>query len=297
MPRCKKNRHIFSGALKPSSRGAWSRRKHFVLLLLSRLAASLGRANKVELASPYGIADNARPGFEIGARSSEMSMNQPKSKSRDEIAEAYSSPPWWYDLRGFFILTFAYNSTLWNQIRFFGRNFGPNHLEVACGTGTLLEMILKWRRWKRAAASRVTGVDYAESMLAGARRRFAGDSSVEVKHADAAAMPFEDNVFDSANIANAVHCLPDVDGALNDVRRVLKPGAVLALNVLLYPRTVEPFRSIAERINVWGMKKGILYTPYERDDIRGRILAAGFEIESEEISGNCYNVQVRKPAR
>ena len=25
-------------------------------------------------------------------------------KTRDEIAEAYSSEPWWYDLRGFFIL-------------------------------------------------------------------------------------------------------------------------------------------------------------------------------------------------
>ena len=35
-----------------------------------------------------------------------------KGKTRDEIAEAYSSEPWWYDIRGFFILTFAYNSTI-----------------------------------------------------------------------------------------------------------------------------------------------------------------------------------------
>jgi hypothetical protein len=65
-------------------------------------------------------------------------------KTRDEIAEAYSSEPWWYDLRGFFILTFAYNSTIGTQMRFFGPNFGPDHLEVACGTGTLLEMVLNW---------------------------------------------------------------------------------------------------------------------------------------------------------
>ena len=32
-------------------------------------------------------------------------------KSAEEIAEAYKSEPWWYDVRGFFILTFAYNST------------------------------------------------------------------------------------------------------------------------------------------------------------------------------------------
>jgi len=67
-------------------------------------------------------------------------------KTRDEIAEAYSSEPWWYDIRGFFILTFAYNSTIGTQMRFFGPNFGQKHLEVACGTGTLLEMILGWRR-------------------------------------------------------------------------------------------------------------------------------------------------------
>ncbi len=61
------------------------------------------------------------------------------AKSRDEIAAAYASPPWWYDVRGFFILTFAYNSTIGRQLRFFGANFGPRHLEVACGTGTLLQ--------------------------------------------------------------------------------------------------------------------------------------------------------------
>jgi len=100
------------------------------------------------------------------------------AKSRDEIAAAYSSPPWWYDVRGFFILTFAYNSTLGHQLRFFGRNFGANHLEVACGTGTLLELVLYWRKWKRLPESHIVGVDYAESMLAGAQRRFARRSNI-----------------------------------------------------------------------------------------------------------------------
>ena len=95
------------------------------------------------------------------------------AKNRDEIAEAYSSEPWWYDLRGFFILTFAYNSTIGAQLRFFGPNFGPEHLEVACGTGTLLEMVLRWRRWKKLPVVKVMGIDYAPSMLAGARKRFA----------------------------------------------------------------------------------------------------------------------------
>lgn len=217
------------------------------------------------------------------------------TKTREEIAQAYSSEPWWYDIRGFLILTFAYNSTLGAQLRFFGRNFGAHHLDVACGTGTLLELILRWRKWKRLQPVHIVGVDYAETMLAGAMRRFAKNPDIELRHADAADLPFPDNSFDSANIANAVHCFPDVDGALRDIFRVLKPGGTLAANVLLYPRGPWPLKRIAERINRWGMRKGILYTPYWRDDIHKRILDAGFETVSETVSGNCYNVLVRKP--
>ena len=217
-------------------------------------------------------------------------------KTREEIAVAYKSEPWWYDVRGFFILTFAYNSTLTGQLRVFGPNFGARHLEVACGTGTLLELILHWRRWKKLPAVAITGIDYAEPMLAGARHRFAGKPGLEFLHADVAELPFQAASFDTANVANAVHCFPDVDGGLRDVLRVLKPGGTMAANVLLYPRGPWPFKGVAERINRWGVRKGILYTPYERDDIRQRVLKAGFQIVSESVSGNCYNVLACKPA-
>ncbi len=217
-------------------------------------------------------------------------------KTRDEIAEAYSSEPWWYDLRGFFILTFAYNSTIGTQLRFFGPNFGAEHLEVACGTGTLLEMILRWRRWKKLPKVKVMGIDYAPSMLAGARKRFAKDPQVEVQHADAAQLPFPDNTFDTANIANSIHCFPTVDGALRDILRVLKPGGTLAANVLLYPTGWAPLRWAAQKINDWGIRKGILYSPFEQHVIRQKMLDAGYEIASEFKAGNTYNVIVRKPA-
>jgi ubiquinone/menaquinone biosynthesis C-methylase UbiE len=216
-------------------------------------------------------------------------------KTRDEIAEAYSSEPWWYDLRGFFILTFAYNSTIGTQLRFFGPHFGPNHLEVACGTGTLLELILRWRRWKKMPRVKVTGIDYAPSMLAGAKKRFANEPDVQVQHADAAKLPFADASFDTANIANSIHCFPAVDDALRDIFRVLKPGGTLAANVLLYPEGVPPLRWAAQKINDWGMRKGILYSPFSEDDIRRRMLALGYEVAREFKSGNTWNVVVRKP--
>lgn len=222
-------------------------------------------------------------------------MSTPKNKTREEIAEAYDSPPWWYDLRGFLILTFAYNSTLGSQLRLFGANIGERHLDIACGSGTLLEMMLKWRRRRKLPMGRIIGVDYAESMLAGADKRFANDEAVTIQHADAAELPFEEASFDTVNIANSVHSFPDVDGAIREAYRVLKPRGTLAANVLLYPRSVQPFRAIAERINQWGMRKGILHTPYTAEDIHNRFTAAGFEVEDADVSGNCYNLLLRKP--
>lgn len=215
-------------------------------------------------------------------------------KSRDEIAAAYSSPPLWYDIRGFFILTFAYNSTLPRQLRFFGRNFGRNHLELACGSGTLLEMVLWWRKFKRLPDVNISAADYAESMLAGAYRRFDGKPHIDVRQADAADLPYPDESFDTVNVANAIHCFPDIDGALRDIHRVLKPGGTFATNVLLYPRTIWPLRAIATRLDAWGIRKGILYTPYERADIRQRIVSAGFDVTTETVNGNCYELLLRR---
>ncbi len=56
-------------------------------------------------------------------------MNPDESLAK--IEKAYDSPPLWYDIRGFFVLTFAYRSTLWAQIALFGNNIGPRHLEGA----------------------------------------------------------------------------------------------------------------------------------------------------------------------
>lgn len=212
----------------------------------------------------------------------------------DKIDKAYSSPSWWYDVRGFFILTLSYQATLWEQVAFFSKNMRKEHLEIAMGTGTLLDFILKWRAVSGKPKVNITGFDYAESMLNGAKKRFGKRSDIKLLRADATNLSFEDNTFDSANIANAIHCFPEIMPSLKETYRVLKPGGSLAVNVLIYPRSTGLKGRVATAINNWGIKKGILITPYEVQDIKTKITEAGFKIKSDYVSGNCYNIVAEK---
>lgn len=223
--------------------------------------------------------------------SDELTLPQEKL---EKIDQAYSSDPWWYDLRGFLILSFAYRTTLPSQIRLFANHIGEKHLEGAIGTGTLFEMILKWRKWKNQPQVKIVGFDYAERMLAGARKRFKKEKQLQLLRADAAALPLPNNYFDTAAIANAIHCLPDVHGSFQELNRVLKMGGLLTGNCLLEPRGTGFLDTIARRINTWGIKKGILHRPYHAEEVITLLTSTGFEIVEQEITGNCLNFVAKK---
>jgi len=213
------------------------------------------------------------------------------------IARAYDAPSWWYDLRGLFILTFSYRTGLGGQVRAFGEHIGDRHLEVAIGSGSLFELVVAWRRLRgRGQPKRVVGFDLAPSMLAGAKKRFARTPWMELAETDVAALPWADASFDSANAANCVHCFPDVDAALHELARVLRPGGTLVLNALLHPRGGAWGQKIASAINTWGTAKGILKSPFDRGTIIAQIQSAGFTIDEATTSGNALTVVARKGA-
>ncbi|MBI2271007.1 MAG: ThiF family adenylyltransferase [Bacteroidetes bacterium] len=231
--------------------------------------------------------------------SNTLSINKPVACVQNDfeinkIDKAYSSEPWWYDLRGFLILTFSYRSTLLAQVRLFSKNMGDKHLEAAIGTGTLLDLILKWRRWRKMKPSQIFGFDYADRMLVGARKRFQNEKSVELLRADISRLPYSSESFDTANIANAIHCLPAIEAGMKELHRVLKPNGTLAGNVLLYPHAQSIWDQISNRINSWGMKKGILHRPYQVAEVKEIISNAGFKLIFEKISGNCFEFTARK---
>ena len=98
---------------------------------------------------------------------------------------------------------------------------GQRVLDVACGTGVLA----------REAASRgasVTGLDRNEGMLATARRIA---PSVEWKTGRAEQLPFADGSFDAVVSQFGLMFFDDRAQALREMRRVLKPGGLLAVAV------------------------------------------------------------------
>ena len=218
---------------------------------------------------------------------------------KEDVAEAYRLHPRLYDLRGMFILWFAYRSSLRAQVSFFSRHMGPRHLEAACGTGSLLQLVLLWRWLTRQPRVQIDAFDYAPRMLEGAKSLLGGRPDVRLLRADAAALPADfTGVFDTVAIANALHCIPakDVDGAIRGLFGALKPRGVFVANVLLYPRTTSLLDRFSTAINEWGKGKNILVTPYTEEDVLARLKAAGFMIQSHGIKGNCLEVVALKPA-
>lgn len=98
---------------------------------------------------------------------------------------------------------------------------GMSVLDIACGTGSQLALYLR-------AGCRCAGVDLSPDMLAVARSKLGPE--VDLREADATALPFDDEAYDLVTISMALHELrPAMRAAiLAEARRVVAPaGRVL----------------------------------------------------------------------
>jgi demethylmenaquinone methyltransferase/2-methoxy-6-polyprenyl-1,4-benzoquinol methylase len=112
---------------------------------------------------------------------------------------------------------------------------GDRVLDAACGTGDFALADA------RAGAAHVVGLDFSERMLERARRK---TSDVEWVRGDMLAMPFADGSFDSATVGFGVRNT-ELEPALRELRRVLRPGGRLAVLEITQPRgPLRPFCSL-----------------------------------------------------
>jgi len=96
-------------------------------------------------------------------------------------------------------------------------------LEVACGGGALLKRALK-------SGCRAAAIDFSPEMVRlaqEANRSAVAAGRLEVREADAAALPFADATFTCAAMTGVLGFLPDPVRVLAEIRRVLKSGGRL----------------------------------------------------------------------
>lgn len=106
-------------------------------------------------------------------------------------------------------------------------------LDAACGTG----------RWARLLArhsqpAQVVAVDISKEMLAQQARQNLGEglgAHISLFRADVTCLPFVENVFGAGNCFTAFHLFPDLDQAVAELARVLKPGSRFTAMVVSNP--------------------------------------------------------------
>ncbi len=110
-------------------------------------------------------------------------------------------------------------------IDFAGLADGETILDVGCGTGSLTFALAR-----TAGLREIAAIDYSPVFVEEAIRRNT-DPRIKIRQADACALPFEDGVFDRALALLVLHFVPEADKAVAEMRRVVRPGGVVAAAV------------------------------------------------------------------
>ena len=167
----------------------------------------------------------------------------------------------------------------------------PGHrvLDFGCGLGTISAGL--------AAAvepGELHGVDVDEMRVRLARTVAAsqGHENATFHVGDVTALPFEDEFFDVAHGHDVLMWVPDTDAALAEVKRVLKPGGLIACREMICGSCfLHPDYSILRQ--PWDMFEEVLTVdgghPQMGKELKARLDAAGFENASITAGFQMYS--------
>ena len=139
------------------------------------------------------------------------------------------------------------------------RDLGADVLEVGPGPGLTTNLLA-------TMVPKLTAVEVDASLASALAERMRG-SNVEVVHADATALPFDDARFSGATCFTMLHHVPSADlqdRLFAEVRRVLRPGGVLVgVDSIASPEW-------------WALHAGDVCVPVEPSGLAERLKRAGF---------------------
>ena len=145
---------------------------------------------------------------------------------------------------------------------------GQRILDLAAGTGSSSVAFLK-------NGAHVVASDFSEGMLAVGRKRH---PELEFVFADATNLPFKDAEFNAVTISFGLRNVVDVDKALAEMYRVVKPGGrvVICEFSRVASKTPEAYTYLAESIVAWPdqkqLAKQISKAGFKRVEFRNLVL-------------------------
>lgn len=108
-------------------------------------------------------------------------------------------------------------------------------LDLACGVGNVTAMIV--RQVAERPATTVLGLDYSPTGIELARRDVTGQGNASVEFIEGRVEDVADLIeepVDAVIFCNAIHYVPDKEGLLKEIGKVLEPGGKLAINTSFF---------------------------------------------------------------
>ena len=124
---------------------------------------------------------------------------------------------------------------------------GWRWLDVGCGNGAFTELL-----FERCAPAAVAGIDPSEAQLAYARIRFEG-RAVDLRQADAMALPFEADTFDAAVMPLVIFFVPEPAVGVAEMARVVRPGGTVSAYAWDMPGQAFPYAVVMEELRALGL--------------------------------------------
>jgi SAM-dependent methyltransferase len=153
-------------------------------------------------------------------------------------------------------------------------------LDLSCGSGLFTHGMATM-----VHNELIIGVDISRAMLGVAARRVRGYGNVVLVRADAHNLPFADGSMGGVNNSGAIHSYDDTRQALQEIRRVLRPGGIYVGS------TFSKSKSVVGRFasRIVGIRR------FDPAELQSQLSRIGFADYEEIRFGDSFIFRARKP--